>query len=243
MVFDFKMNKKMVMIGIVILLVILMPPRKKEAAFNIHHNGVVSEGEVYFKEGGSGQGSSLKLTKKASSADFLMGGYHSLAWDFSSPASVPMQTEFNLADWPFGDAFNQLDYAVAPNEPISQSRSEIVIAVFNIYSLYSGGTVTFDWRKEDGSLLHSVDIYIPHPSTQGKEYWSWYSVMSWVGYFPCEINEVGGYYVDILSPWHSQRIYFDAMGTSYIDFVSHKNTYLSEFGELSEFISDGNEWL
>lgn len=239
------MDKKIWMIGIVlILLVIIMPERKKEAAFNIHHNGIVSEGKVYFKEYGDGRGSSIKLTKKASSADFLIGKYHSLSWDGSSPASVPSQTSFDLADWPFGDAFNELDYAVVANEPISQSRSEIVIAVFNIYSLYSGGTVTFNWRKEkDDSLLHSIDYYIPSPSTQGKEYWSWYSAMSWIGYFPCEINEVGGYYVDILSPWHSQRIYFDAIGTSYIDFISHKNVYLSEFGNFPEFISDGNEWL
>lgn len=235
------MSKKILVIGITLILVVITMQGKKEAAFNIHHNGVVSEGEVYFKEGGSGQDSSLKLIKKASSADFLIGRYHSLLWDGSSPASVPMQTQFDLADWPFGDAFNQLDYAVVANEPISQSRSEIVIAVFNIYSLYSGGTVTFDWRREkDDSLLHSIDYYIPPPS---QEYWSWYSVMSWVGYFPCEINEVGGYYVDILSPWHSDRIYFDAVGTSYIDFISHKNVYLSEFGKFSEFILDGNEWL
>lgn len=213
------------MIGIVILLIISMQDKK----------------EISDKKYGKGQGSNLIVPKKTSSADFNIGRYHSFYWDGQSPAYISTQTEFNLADWPFGDAFNELDYAIALNEPVSQSRSEMVIVVFNIYNLYSGGTVTFEWYKEEGDLwLNSIDYYIPNPS---QEYWSWYSVMSWMGHFPCEINEVGRYYVDILSPWHSQRLYFDVTGTPYVDFSSHKSFYLSGYGSFPIFIADANEWI
>ena len=47
------------------------------------------------------------------------------------------------------------------------------------------------------------------PPPGDYEYWEWYSVYSWIGYFSHEINEPGDYYVVIESSWlPSHRIDF-----------------------------------
>lgn len=151
-----------------------------------------------------------------------IGKYHNLVWPGTSPAYIsPQQKTFRWLDWPMGDPYNANDYATVAGEPKDQSKAEVVAAVVNLTNIYSGGEVRFDWyRDRDKKLLFTFKHTVPSPSSKGYDYWSWYSVFSWIGKFPHEINEPGGYIVQITSSWGNQAIDFVVEGISITKIVA-----------------------
>ena len=174
--------------------------------------------------------------QKSSGFSALLGKYHQATWDKITPASVPEIRDFNLDNYPIGDNYNSDDYAEDIGEPISVSKSEMVIAIFTIRDISSSGIVKMDWYSYyDNALIFSREYTIPKPSYM----WAWYSVYTFVGHFPKgqspafphEIDRAGTYKVVITSPWGNKEIVFTVIGSTTPDTCSDsdggKNYYQS----------------
>lgn len=163
------------------------------------------------KGGGFGIGGHGDIRKMAiTNTETYIGKYHDAVWDKTSPANVINQNSFNLKEYePIGNKYNSKDYAKVIGEPKLESRSEIPIAIFNLYSLSNGGTVRMDWYKEGtNKRLYTFTHTIPNPKSKGYDYWAWYTIYSWVGYFPSEIDTTGRYKAIVSSPFGGNTIYF-----------------------------------
>jgi len=175
------------------------------------------------KATGVGVKDSEGIQKTSFSSSILLGKYHSATSSGNSPADVYETRTFNLKDYPLGDNFNSNDYATNIGEPKEQSKSEMAIAIFNVFDIYSGGTVNMKWYSDyDDALMFSKDYAIPDPKTKGYTYWKWYTVYTWIGHFPKgtssqyphEINKEGTYRVVITTSWKNAEIAFTVNGCS-----------------------------
>lgn len=188
--------------------------------------------------GGFGIGGYGDIRKMAiTNTETYIGKYHDAVWDKASPANVINQNSFNLKEYePIGNKYNGKDYAKVIGEPKLESRSEIPITIFNLYSLSNGGTIRMDWYKEGSNKrLYTFTHTIPNPKSKGYDYWAWYTVYSWVGYFPNEIDSIGRYKAIVSSPFGGNTIYFsvvDVVRNEKIEALEVVNVPTSKFNIL-----------
>lgn len=164
--------------------------------------------------GGGGGTGATGTAVGAAGVDYIdFGKYHNLVWPGDSPAYIsPGQTDFYWRNYPMGDPYDSTYYATVAGEPVSESKSEVPSVAVNFENIYSGGTVTMKWYKAStGELLYSYSHTIPDPSDEGYDYWSWYSIFSWIGKFSHEIDTPGQYYVEINSPWKDTTRHFNVI--------------------------------
>lgn len=166
--------------------------------------------------------------------NIYFGKYHNLVWPGNSKAYItPEQDSFSWDDYPMGDKNNPDDYATVAEEPVSISKAEICSVITNYKYLTTGGTVAHKWYKNSNNdLLFTFEQTIPNPQSYGYDYWEWYSIFSWIGKFPSEIDEPGEYYVHVTSPWNSNYIYFTVEETNLEDITKITDNTKSDSGAV-----------
>ena len=206
-----KKNAKLIAVFIIIGVALLfMPKSQEQSLFNDINNGA-----GYNRKGGSGL--ALPETFAISPGNVLLGKYHNAYVGLDEGVKVvPLEYVFDLQEYkPIGNGHDTTDFAKVLGEPRHLSRTEIPIIIVNMGALYNGGFINYRWyRDEDNKLLFSWTHMIPDPSTEGEEYWAWYSTYTWLGYFSHEIDRVGDYHVDISSSWGNERVDFEIIDSS-----------------------------
>ena len=209
---NLKANKRAV---VPILVLLLFAIALAIIFFNssIKHPLNIFDERLQFGFGGQGgEASHSKLTMQ-NLQEIGIGAYHSAKSDGSSIVTFIRQDSFDLADYHAGDNTNSDDHAKVIGESITESRSEIPIAIVNFGQLTSAGNVNFKWYHPDGRKIFELNHNVPNPNQMDwcvweKCWWNWYSIYSWVGFFSNEINEKGLYKVVITSSWGEQEMLF-----------------------------------
>ena len=130
--------------------------------------------------------------------------------------------------WTNEDKINAFVFTGAPWQPRYPEQrieyndyavnNEAIAVLLNLFDFGADYTtnVNFRWyRLSDGEKVIEWDTTLGPASAQGYEYWSWWSIVSWIGKCGWEIREVGVYQCVITvngGPIHGNaKIYFEVV--------------------------------